>query len=291
MGGADAHHLREEVDAPGGRVPEPLPGQDGPSRRPPSPREGQNATRPIQDGLWSNLRLYMARQASSPLRYLAEQALLALIGWVPTVVGIGLRAMLYRLILHMEGVAAIENGVRIRFADHVRLGRNVYLDSGVYLHACPQGIVLGDNTLVMHGAVLHVYNFRDLPHAFIRIGRDCLIGELNVLRGQGGIQIGDRVYTAPLVQLLAVNHVYADPSRPFVEQGITAQGIVVEDDVWIGAGAIVTDGVRIGKGAVVAAGAVVTKDVPPHTVVGGVPARPLKTITEDTSPPRGTVYL
>jgi acetyltransferase-like isoleucine patch superfamily enzyme len=78
--------------------------------------------------------------------------------------------------------------------------------------------------------------------------------------------------------MLAVNHVYQDPTRPMVEQGVTAEGIVIEDDVWIGAGAIVTDGVRIGKGAVVAAGAVVTKDVPPHTVVGGVPARVIKAI-------------
>ncbi len=291
MGEADTSRLRETVDTSDGRAPGAQLQGNGTRAGPSPPVESRRRARPIQEGLWANLRLYMARQASSPLRYLAEQALWALAGWVPTVVGIGLRAMLYRLVLHMEGVAAIENGVRIRFADHVRLGRNVYLDRGVYLHACPQGIVLGDNTLVMHGAILHVYNFRDLPHAFIRIGRDCLIGELNVLRGQGGIQIGDRVYTAPLVQLLAVNHVYSDPSRPFVEQGITAQGIVVEDDVWIGAGAIVTDGVRIGRGAVVAAGAVVTRDVPPHTVVGGVPARPLKPIAADTSSPRGTVYL
>lgn len=225
------------------------------------------------------LRLYLGRQAASPGRYLLEQTFLALAGWTPTVVGIGLRAVLYRLILHMDGVAAIENGVRLRFAGNIRLGRNVYLDQGVYLHACPQGIAIGDNTFVMRGAVLHVYNFRDLPHAFIRIGRDSLIGELNVLRGQGGITVGDRVYTAPLVQMLAVNHVFDDPARPMVEQGITAEGIVVEDDVWIGAGAIITDGVRVGRGAVVAAGAVVTQDAPPHTVVGGVPARVLREIT------------
>lgn len=227
----------------------------------------------------SGLRLYVDRQASSPLRYVVEQLLFALCGWIPTVLGIGVRAFVYRLILRMEGVAAIENGVRIRFADQVQLGRNVYIDQGVYLHACPSGIAIGDNSFVMHGSVLHVYNFRGLPHAFIRIGRDSLIGELNVLRGQGGITIGDRVYTAPHVQMLAVNHVFADRGRPMVEQGITAEGIVIEDDVWIGAGAIITDGVRVGKGAVVAAGAVVTQDVPAYTVVGGVPGKVLKSIT------------
>ncbi len=237
----------------------------------------------------TGFRLYLSRQASSLPRYLLEGAVFALAGWIPTVVGIAVRALLYRMILHMDGIAAIENGVRLRFADHIRLGRNVYLDQGVYLHACPQGITIGDNTFIMHGAVLHVYNFRDLPHAFIRVGRDSLIGELNVLRGQGGITIGDRVYTAPLVQILAVNHVYHDPARPMVEQGITAQGIVIEDDVWIGAGAIITDGVRVGQGAVVAAGAVVTADVPAHTLVGGVPAKVLRTI-DGSSRPRGTVY-
>jgi acetyltransferase-like isoleucine patch superfamily enzyme len=136
----------------------------------------------------------------------------------------------------------------------------------------------------MHGAVLHVYNFRDLPHSGIQIGRDCLIGEYNVIRGQGGVRIGDRVYTSPFTQIIAVNHVFADASRPFSEQGITAEGIIIEDDVWLGAGAIITDGVRVGQGAVVAAGAVVTRDVPPHTVVAGVPAAPIRNILPGDNP-------
>jgi acetyltransferase-like isoleucine patch superfamily enzyme len=242
--------------------------------------------------LCAAISLYLQRQASNLWRYCLEQLLFALIGWVPSIIGIGLRALLYRLILHMEGMAAIENGVRLRFAGHIHLGRGVYLDQGVYLHACPKGIAIGENSYVMHGSVLHVYNFRNLPHAFIRIGRDSLIGEYNVLRGQGGITIGDRVYTSPLVQLLAVNHVYSNPNIPMIKQGITAEGIVVEDDVWIGAGAILTDGVRVGKGAVIAAGAVVTKDVPAHSVVGGVPAKVIKQIEPTgTQLPEKQVFL
>jgi acetyltransferase-like isoleucine patch superfamily enzyme len=236
------------------------------------------------------VRLYLSRQASSLHRYIWEQLVLSLVGWIPTVIGVGLRAIIYRMIMGMEGMVAIEKGVRIRFADHIRLGKGVYLDEGVYLHACPDGIGIGNGTFLMHQAELHVYNFRDLPHAFIKIGQDCLIGEFNVLRGQGGISIGDRVYTSPMVQMVAVNHVFADPTRPFVEQGITAQGIIVEDDVWIGSGAIVTDGVRIGRGAVVAAGAVVTRDVPPQSVVAGIPARVVKNIIDMEGPPDTPIY-
>lgn len=237
-----------------------------------------------------NLQLYQSRQASSLGKYLLEQLLYLGVGWIPTLVGIGIRGVLYRAIMKMDGLAAIENNVRLRFADHIRLGQGVYLDSNSYLHACPAGIEIGDETIVMHGAVLHVYNFRGMPQSGIKIGKQSLIGEYSVIRGQGGVTIGDRVYTSPFTQIIAVNHVFDDPQRPFTEQGITAEGIVIEDDVWLGASVVVTDGVRIGKGAVVAAGAVVTKDVPPHTVVGGVPAKVIKEIDGSVTHPHRKIY-
>lgn len=231
--------------------------------------------------------LYLERQAASLPRYVWEQSIIALVGWVPTIVGIALRALVYRFILRMDGLAAIEADVRLRFASNIRLGARSYLDERVYIHACPRGVTIGSGTLVMHGSVLHVYNFRGMPHSGIRIGQATLIGEYNVIRGQGGVTIGDRVYTSPHCQLIAVNHVFDDPGRPFVEQGITAQGIVIEDDVWIGSGAIILDGVRVGQGAVVAAGAVVTQDVPPHVVVGGVPAKVIRAISGERTAPEG----
>jgi acetyltransferase-like isoleucine patch superfamily enzyme len=231
-----------------------------------------------------SLLLYLNRQASSPIRYILEQTIYFLFGWVPGLVGIVIRSVIYRVILRVDGWVAIEKNVRLRFANYINLAHGVFLDEAVYLHACPNGIEIGRNTIVMHGAILHVYNFRNIPHSGILIGSDSLIGEYTVIRGQGGVTIGDRVYTSPFTQIIAVNHVFQDPARSFVDQGITAEGIIIEDDVWIGAGAIIIDGVRISRGAVIAAGAVVTQDVPPHTVVGGVPARIIKEITPGSSP-------
>lgn len=238
----------------------------------------------------ANLRLYLSRQASSIFRYFYEQLFIVLLGWIPTIIGIAVRSVLYKLILRMDGFAAIENNVRLRFADHIKLGNGSYLDHGTYLHACPNGIEIGERSIVMHGAILHVYNFRGMPNSGIKIGRDSLVGEYTIIRGQGGVTIGDRVYTSPFTQIISVNHIFDDPNRPFVEQGITADGIVIEDDVWLGAGSIITDGVRVGKGAVVAAGAVVTQDVSPHTVVGGVPAKVLREIDGKATKADRTIY-
>lgn len=237
------------------------------------------------------VKLYLSRQASGVGRYILEQTFYLLFGWIPTIVGVGVRGLFYRFILKMNGLAAIENGVRLRFANHIRLGHGVYLDQGTYLHATPNGIEIGAGSIVMHGAVLHVYNFRDMPHSGIKIGCNSLVGEYTVIRGQGGVTIGDRVYTSPFTQIIAVNHVFDDPNQPFVDQGITAKGIIIEDDVWIGASAVITDGVRIGKGAVIAAGAVVTTDVPPHTVFAGVPAKIIREINSPLSDRKSqTIY-
>jgi acetyltransferase-like isoleucine patch superfamily enzyme len=234
-------------------------------------------------------RFYLRAQSTSPGAYVREQLVFSLCSWIPGLTGIGIRALLYRLLMRCEGWVAIEAGVRICQPQNITLGTGVYLDHGVYLHACPEGIEIGDRTYVMHRAELHVYNFRGLEQSHIKIGRHCIIGESAIIRGQGGVVIGDNVIIAPHVQIMAVDHVFDDPTRPIIEQGIRALGIEIEDNAWIGSGAIILDGVRIGRGAVVGAGAVVTRDVPPHTVVAGVPARVLRRIRRPRPAPREIV--
>jgi maltose O-acetyltransferase len=95
------------------------------------------------------------------------------------------------------------------------------------------------------------------------------------------ITIGDRVIFGPNVQIYTVNHELDPTLRNGTKGPETAKPVVIKDDVWIGGGAIIMSGVTIGEGSTVAAGAVVTKDVEPYTVVGGNPAKFIKSSRDD----------
>jgi len=110
----------------------------------------------------------------------------------------------------------------------------------------------------------------------LHIGSSVDIGEFSVIRANGGLTIGDRVLIAAHAVITTRGHPEDLPRYGRVEDA----PITLEDDVWIGAGAIVLPGVTIGRGSIVAAGAVVTGDVPPLTVVAGVPARELRKVEE-----------
>ncbi|PKO34657.1 MAG: acyltransferase [Betaproteobacteria bacterium HGW-Betaproteobacteria-7] len=110
----------------------------------------------------------------------------------------------------------------------------------------------------------------------IQIGDDCSINPYSVIYGHGGLKIGNHVRIATHTVIIPANHNFDRFDAPICRQGLSMRGIVIDDDVWIGAHVVITDGVRIGTGAVIGAGAVVTSNVEPHAVYGGVPARILK---------------
>ena len=103
-----------------------------------------------------------------------------------------------------------------------------------------------------------------------RIGIHCTI--------IGPVTIGSHVNLAQGITVTALNHNFDDATKRIDEQGVSTRPVVIGDDVWIGANAVILPGVTIGHHAVVAAGAVVTKDVAPQTIVGGVPAKEIKRI-------------
>lgn len=108
----------------------------------------------------------------------------------------------------------------------------------------------------------------------IQIGENTQINPFTVIYGGSGVFIGDNVMIAPHCMIASGNHDFLQIDKPMRMAGSLSKGpIIIENGVWIGANATITDGVKIGHDAVIAAGSVVTKDVAPYDIVGGVPAK------------------
>lgn len=117
----------------------------------------------------------------------------------------------------------------------------------------------------------------------VELGENCSIQTGSILVGSGTaenpsgrIKIGNHVRIAPFVQMIAANHRFADTARSIASQGVEPGSITIEDDVWVAGRVMITANVTVGTGSVLAAGAVVTKNVPPWSVMGGVPAKLIK---------------
>ncbi len=131
-------------------------------------------------------------------------------------------------------------------------------------------IRLGKRNVISPGALLIPYG------GSITLGDDCSVNPYCVLYGHGGLQIGNGVRIATHSVIVASNHDISDPETPIFHKSCINKGIRIDDHVWIGAGVKILDGVHIGENSVIAAGAVVSKDVPAHAIVGGVPAKVLR---------------
>jgi len=120
------------------------------------------------------------------------------------------------------------------------------------------------------------------PGVWIAPGRNLIVGDdvdlaKDVLiTTTGGVNIGDRTLIGYRTQILSSNHEIPPKGLPFPISGNVHMPISIANDVWIGAGCIITAGVSIGEGSVVAAGSVVTKNVPPNSIVAGVPAKHIR---------------
>jgi acetyltransferase-like isoleucine patch superfamily enzyme len=129
------------------------------------------------------------------------------------------------------------------------------------------GISMGHRCQIHPGAMLLTYGGK------IELGNDVTVNPYSILYGHGGLKIGNGVRIAAHCVLIPSNHNFSDAAKPIFEQGETSQGIVIGNDVWLGAGVRVLDGVQIADGCVIAAGAVLTRSTEAYGVYAGVPAK------------------
>ena len=134
--------------------------------------------------------------------------------------------------------------LRIRGA---KIGENVFIDRGVWVGNYPSMLEVDDNAV---------------------LSKDVIVTT------SGGVKIGKRTLIGYGTKILSTNHIIPDNiSESIRYSGHEQKHTVIEEDVWIGANVVITAGINVGKGSVVAAGAVVTKDIESYSIVGGIPAK------------------
>ena len=142
-----------------------------------------------------------------------------------------------------------EIGLRIEYPQNVKISSNSYFGLNCKIYACENSIVeIGRNVSFNSNVMINA-------------------------RGIGKILIGKNVLIGPNVVIRSNNHKYENLNIPIIDQGMSKGEIIIEDNVWISSNCVILPNCRIGEGSIVAAGAVVTKDIEPYTIAGGIPAK------------------
>jgi len=132
-------------------------------------------------------------------------------------------------------------------------------------------ISIGSGNEILNGCLIMTYG------GSVTIGSNCSINPYTIIYGHGkGTTIGDNVLIAGQCMIIPSNHNFSRTDITINQQGETSKGVVIEDNVWIGAGCKILDGVTIKEGAIIAAGSVVNRDVEANVIVGGMPAKFIK---------------
>ena len=168
-----------------------------------------------------------------------------------------------RIVADLDHPAHVARKAALRRACGAELAETSYIAENAAIFT--ESLVMGERSWIA-------------GHALVRgdviLGEDCSINPYACVSGK--VTCGNGVRIASHASIVGFNHGFDDPDRPIHRQGVVSLGIVIGDDVWIGANCVILDGVTIGNGAVIAAGAVVTQDIPALAIAGGVPAKVLR---------------
>lgn len=186
------------------------------------------------------------------IKKLLFQIYIAFLSSIPTAIGVKLRQIAYKPLFK-------------------QCGKNLRIDSGVTILGF-ENIILGDNVAFMKNSYVYAHDGGEL-----KIENNFTMNTNSQLGASfGKIIIGNDCAIAPNCVLRAANHTFDDPNIPFRKQGHTYGKIIIEDDVWIASNCVITANTKIGKSSIVGAGSVVTKDIEPYSIAGGVPAKLIK---------------
>lgn len=187
------------------------------------------------------------------------------------------RALRMVLFLKNPQGAMFGTGVKFFNLSKIKWGRFLKLGDHVYISALgKQGVEIGNDVGI--GAYSRIVVSMTMDHLgeYIKIGNNVGIGEFAYLGGAGGLEIGDHCIVGQYLSCHPENHVHDQLAIPIRLQTVTRKGIKIGKNCWIGSKVTILDGVEIGDGCIIAAGAVVNKSFPANSIIGGVPAKLIK---------------
>lgn len=172
---------------------------------------------------------------------------------------------------------------QIRKRDIIEVVRNIFSFTFIRVVAYKIGYFIHDHVAPLNQ--MHIKgNARIHPSASLRNGKNIYLGRNSHINQfcciwasrHAVIRLGDNLLMGPGTKMFSSNHSMERKDIPMNVQPFLEKDINIGNDVWLGANVVVVAGVNIGDGAVIAAGSVVTKDISPYTIAGGIPAKPIK---------------
>jgi len=243
----------------------------------PAPREHDPRITVIQKELFNERKSKRQRYAELVIgepgwwALVKYEAIVTLCAWMPGALGLALRTVLYPLLLGKTGRnVTFGANVVLRHPKKIHIGDNVVVDDNCCLDAKGtdnEGISLGNGVFLGRNTILSCKN------GDIVIEDEANLGFNIEVFSASRVRIGKKVLVAAYTYLVGGDHLYDRVDIPVLDQGRTARGIDVGDNVWLGAHVVVTDGSRVGRDAIVGAGAVVVGEVPEFAIATGIPAK------------------
>jgi acetyltransferase-like isoleucine patch superfamily enzyme len=179
-----------------------------------------------------------------------------------------------------DGALFLGKHSKLKHKSKIFAGKTVFIGDNVEINALSlEGVRIGNNFSIHRNSIIECTGVIRSIGFGITIGNNVGIAQNCFVQVRGRVVIGNNVIMGPGVYIFSETHNFSDQVIAVKDQGETRKGVTIEDGVWIGSRAIILDGVKIGRNAVIAAGSVVNRDVPPYTIVAGVPAKIIKSVT------------
>ncbi len=187
--------------------------------------------------------------------------------------------MLTRGFLKTGKKVFVGNNTKICNSKNIVFGSNVTIEKHCTIDGyASEKIIFGDCLKIgAYSNLLSTSHFSKFGKG-IKIGNNSAIGDFTHFGAPGGIEIGNDVIMGSYISFHSENHNFSDTKKLIREQGTTSKGIKLGNNIWVGAKVTFLDGCEIGDNSVVAAGAVVNGIYPANSIIGGVPAKVIKTI-------------